>query len=192
MVHSGGFIERPVTEAKIKNSVRSYEWMPDKDHAQLHREDKRTSRVKVLASTNEDQLGAAAKRTRSGRIQSNNINNNNDNLIKFRKRVKPILPSTSSSTSALKHRLGAKVEKPTSLSRGQNEVFVDPEELLELRKKQKAAVEAKEFERKKELRKKGNWVLARIERCCVWCSEGDCSLCCLLQLAMILELIQRM
>ena len=100
MVHSGGFIERPVTEAKIKNSVRSYEWMPDKDHAQLHREDKRTSRVKVLASTNEDQLGAAAKRTRSGRIQSNNINNNNDNLIKFRKRVKPILPSTSSSTSA--------------------------------------------------------------------------------------------
>ena len=47
VVNVGDFIERPVTEAKSKSYVRAYEWMPDKDQSELHKEDKKTAKVKV-------------------------------------------------------------------------------------------------------------------------------------------------
>ena len=128
VVRSGDFIERPVTEAKSKNSVRSYEWMPDKDHAELHHEDKRTSKVRVLASTH-------------------------DRLIKAKKKQRPGTTSSASSRKKLQqHHPSTKVEKSSGR---QNEVYIDEEELREIRKRKKAEAQAKEFDRKKELRKKG-------------------------------------
>jgi primosomal protein N' len=45
------FIERPVNVVK-KATIAMYEWMPDKDHANLHGEDKKTANaIKVVAST---------------------------------------------------------------------------------------------------------------------------------------------
>lgn len=48
-----------------------------------------------------------------------------------------------------------KEKKPVEMESRENEVFIDEEDMMEIKKKMKAKAEAKEFGRKKELRKKG-------------------------------------
>ena len=133
VVNVGGFIERPVTEAKSKSHVRSYEWMPDKDHAELHREDKKTAKVKVLATTH--RLGNDVDRKPSRGYLAN---------------------KKKKSTKKHHHHRRVTKEKDTA-ELTNNEVFVNEEEMREIKRKMKAQAEAKEYGRKKEMRKKGEF-----------------------------------
>lgn len=56
-----------------------------------------------------------------------------------------------------------KEKKPVEMESRENEVFIDEEDMMEIKKKMKAKAEAKEFGRKKELRKKDSMMTSAID-----------------------------